>query len=216
MNEDKIKRAAARLEANLPLCSNQQNLPRELRSLHQAILEYYLHHGRAPRRGDLETELDWDDAVTRLRAKAIIVADDSGAIVGAYPFIDEEREFRVISQHGEANAMCAFDALAVSSMFSTAIRIQSRCRLSGREIVIEQRGADISQVEPGYRVFAAIDWNARDAAVSCAASLCTEMMFIAGDRAAQGWVATDSEQRELFSLDEAHAMICRVFLPLMQ
>ena len=101
-------------------------------------------------------------------------------------------------------------------MFSIPTRIEARCRLSGREIVIAQRGADITRVEPGYRVYAAIDWNARDAAASCAATLCTEMMFIAGDRAAQGWVAADSEQRELFTLDEAHAMICRVFLPLMQ
>ncbi len=216
MDQQKIEAAVERLEANLPLRGNQLRLPPELRRLHQAVLRFYLGAGRAPAAGDVEYGGDWRAAVTRLAADGIVVTDSGGRITGAYPFVSEARDFRVLSEAGAAYAMCAFDALAVSSMFGLPTRIESRCRLSGRGILIEQIGSDSKVIEPDAAVFAAIDWNARDAAASCAATLCTEMVFIAGEAAARDWAGEDPRNRELFTLGEAHAFISRVFVPLMR
>jgi hypothetical protein len=126
------------------------------------------------------------------------------------------REFRVVSDYGKANAMCAFDALAISSMFALPTRIDSRCRISGCHIVIEQNDASLRVIEPDTAVFGAIDWDARDSAQSCSVSLCTEMMFIAGGDNADTWRDLKPAGRELFTLDEAHALISAVFMPLMR
>jgi hypothetical protein len=112
--------------------------------------------------------------------------------------------------------MCAFDALAVSSMFSMPTLIESSCRLSGQAIMIEQDRADIRVNAPAEPVFAAIGWNAAAGASSCSATLCTEMIFIAGEERAATWCSEDSDNRELFDLPEAHALITTVFVPLMQ
>ena len=216
MNEVKIESAAERLERNLPIRYNQTRLDEPLRRLHQWILRYYLERGMAPDEGDPRTVDDWRSGIDRLAAEHIIVVDDSGAITGAYPFVDEVRGFRLCTLHGAVNAMCAFDALAVSSMFGIPVRIESRCRLSGIAIVIEQYRAEIRVSKPDAPVFAAIDWNATDGAGSCSTTLCTEMIFIAGEKAAAGWYGMDRENHELFALDEAHALISRVFVPLMQ
>lgn len=216
MDSSKIEQAVERLERNLPLRQNQMNLPQPLRLLHQAILRHYLEQGKAPQAAELDYAGDCQSAIAKLGQEKIIVLDSSGAIIGAYPFVDEQREFRVISQHGAVNAMCAFDALAVSSMFSLPTRIESRCRLSGQGIAIEQDDAAIRVIAPNTQVFGAIDWDARDAAQSCSASLCTEMMFIAGNDNAAGWRNQDTVNRELFTLEQAWRFISSVFVPLMQ
>lgn len=143
------------------------------------------------------------------------MVDDSLAITGAYPFVDAARGFRVSTDYGPVESMCAFDALAVSSMFGLPTRIESRCRLSGQAILIEQDRADINVIEPAGMVFAAIDWQAAVGAGSCSETLCLEMMFIAGARAATDWCA-DKAEREIFTLPEAHAVIAAVFVPLME
>ena len=216
MDQRKVSSAVERLESNLPIRRNQLRLPHALRLLHQSILRYYFEHGRAPGAGDLDSEVDWASGVERLAEAHVIVINESGRITGAYPFIDEAREFRVIGDHGPVHAMCAFDALAVSSMFSQPTRIESRCRLTGREIVIEQQAANIRVVEPRDVVFAAIDWNAAAGASCCSATLCTEMIFIAGQDHARQWQQQDPVNRELFGLDEAHEFITTVFIPLME
>jgi len=215
MDEVKIISAVERLEYNLPIRYNQTSLDEPLRRLHQWILRYYLERGMAPGEDDLEELDDWRSGIDRLAAENIIVADDGGAITGAYPFVDEARGFRLLTGHGVVNAMCAFDALAVSSMFGIPVRIESHCRLSRVAIVIEQDRAEIRVSEPHAPVFAAIDWNAAAGADNCSTTLCTEMIFIAGEKTAAGWYGEDRENRELFRLDEAHALIARVFVPLM-
>ncbi len=216
MDQQKIVRATERLERNLPIRQNQAALPPPLRALHQRILRYYLEHGEAPSQGDVPGITDWRDTVERLVAAHVIVTDNAGTITGAYPFTSEERDFRLTTVHGGVRAMCAFDALAVSSMFGLPVRIESRCRVSRTNIVIQQRLGEIAVVVPARPVFAAIDWHAAAGAACCAATLCTEMVFIAGEENAAEWRAVDPEQRELFTLEQAHAFIAVVFVPLMQ
>lgn len=212
----KVAKAVERLEINLPLRHNQGLLPPELRQLHQAILRFYLKHGKAPGMIDYDDVRGWKSGVDRLAAERIIVLDQSGNINGAYPFVSEDREFRVVSEHGTVNAMCAFNALAISSMFKLPTRIESQCRLSAQNILIQQNGTKLTIVEPDLPLFAAINWDATDSVISCSASLCTEMMFITGETRARQWQAENQVNRELFSLGEAHALICAVFMPLME
>lgn len=214
MDRDKIARSVSRLEQNLPIRRSQTRLPPPLRSAHQRILRFFFERGRAPALAELEAGVR--AAVARLAAEHIVVVDGGGEITGAYPFVDEDRGFRVVSRFGAANAMCAFDALAVSSMFGEAVVIESRCRVGGRAIVIEQRGADIRLLEPADEVFAAIDWDAAAGAGCCSTSLCREMVFIAGENNARAWQARSAATRELFRLGEAHAFIGSVFVPLMR
>ena len=210
----KIDEAVARLERKLPLRRNQLRLDPAVRQLHRRILRHYLEHGQAPGAGDLGDAPGWRQAVDRLAAQQVIVLDAAGGIGGAYPFSGDARGFRVITRYAAVEAMCAFDALAVSSMFGLPTRIESRCRLTGQAIVIEQDGEEIRVCEPAAPVFAAIDWQAADGAASCAATLCLEMCFIVGEARMQAWCAAGRE-RKTFRLDEAHAVITAVFLPLM-
>lgn len=216
MDLSKIENAVERLERNLPIRHNQTRLSESLRQLHRSILRYFLKNGNAPGAGDLGVVEDWQGAVDRLAAEHIIVVDDRGAISGAYPFTNEAREFRIITDYGAVNAMCAFDALAVSSMFALPTLIESCCRLSGQAIMIEQNRADIRVSAPVEPVFAVIDWNSAAGASSCSVTLCTEMIFIASEERAANWCNEDSDNRELFDLPEAHALITTVFMPLMQ
>ena len=215
MDTSKIATAVARLERNLPIRRNQTRLAEPLRQLHRDILHFFLERGRAPVAGEIADSVAWNDAIRLLAAQHIVVLDDTGGIRGAYPFSSEPREFRVITEYGPVPAMCAFDALAVSSMFCLPVRIEARCRLSGRDIVIEQEQADIRVREPDAEVFAAIGWGAAAGAASCSTTLCTQMMFLSGSKQAHGWLTEDPENRELFSLGEAHALIGAIFVPLM-
>jgi len=203
----KIEKAISRLEQNLPIRHKQTRLPPSLRQLHQSILRHYLEHGKAP---------ELASGAERLADEHIIVLDDSGNITGAYPFVNEARGFRVITEYGAANAMCAFDALAISSMFDLPTRIESQCAVSNQSIVIEQNDDDISTIEPQQTVVAAINWAAAAGASSCSATLCCEMIFIAGEDNAARWQHADSGNREIFQLAEAHAFISAVFVPLMR
>lgn len=214
MDRKKIERAVNRLERNLPIRRRQGRLPPALRRAHQRILRFFFEQGRAPSLAELDA--GERGAVGRLAAQHIVVVDQRGEISGAYPFVDEDRGFRVVSRFGAVNAMCAFDALAVSSMFDQPVRIESRCRVAGRPILIEQHAADIGQLEPADEVFAAIEWDAAAGAASCSTTLCSEMIFIAGDENASAWRARSAATRELFRLDEAHALIAAVFVPLMR
>jgi len=216
MSPDKIGDAVQRLEQNLPLRRNQLRLPESLRHLHRSILRHFLETGRAPAANEIDYAGDLESAIRRLAAENVIVLGQSAAIIGAYPFVDEAREFKVVSEYGAVHAMCAFDALAISSMFELPTRIESRCRISGCCIVIDQNGDSLQVVEPDLPVFGAINWDARDSAQSCSASLCSEMMFIVGDDNAKRWREQNPASRELFTLDEAHEFITAVFLPLMQ
>ncbi|MCP4432233.1 MAG: hypothetical protein GY806_14755 [Gammaproteobacteria bacterium] len=216
MDTQKISNAIERLEQNLPLRHNQVRLAPALRQLHQSILCFFLEQGRPPLLEDSKFAGDLSSAIKQLADAGVIVLDSAGAITGAYPFVYEDRGFRVLGEFGEVNAMCAFDALAISSMFEIPVRIESSCRLTGRRILIEQYDASLSQIEPVEPVYAAIDWDARDSRQSCSASLCTEMMFISGEANAVDWQEQSSGKRELFSLTEAHSFIAAVFVPLMQ
>ena len=97
-----------------------------------------------------------------------------------------------------------------------SIEPKSHCHVSNKDIAIEQNDDDISVIEPQEPVVAAINWAAAAGASSCSATLCCEMIFIAGEDNATGWQSENRDGRELFELSEAHAFISAVFVPLMR
>jgi hypothetical protein len=205
-----IEMALRRLRALLPLEAGYIQLSAALRLSHLAILRFFLENGSAPTRGDIASDLQWPATLQALETAGLIVLD-AGRIVAAYPFAAEDRGYQVTSEYGRAEAVCAFDALAIGSMFKLPTRIAATCRCSGAAITIQQVG---DQFETERAVIAAIDWSAADSNKSCAASLCTEMMFIGDKPLADEWQARHRSQRELFTLPQAHSFICAFLLPL--
>ena len=205
-----IAMALQQLRSILPLAAGQDQLCAALRFTHLNILHFFLEQGRAPAHGDIADELEWPAALRQLEAVGLIVLD-TGCISTAYPFSAGDRGYHVTSVYGEVEAVCAFDALAISSMFKLPTRIDATCRLSEKAITIQQDG---KKLETDSTVIAAIDWSAADNSQSCSASLCTEMLFIGNQVLADKWQAEHPAQRQLFTLQEAHSFISEFFLPL--
>ena len=205
-----IAMALKQLRTILPLAAGQNQLCAARRFTHLDILHFFLKQGRAPTHDDIPSELEWIAALQQLEAAGLIVLD-SGSISIAYPFSAGDRGYHVTSVHGQVEAVCAFDALAISSMFRLPTRIDATCRLSEKAITIQQDG---KKLETDSTVIAAIDWSAADNSQSCSASLCTEMLFIGNQVLADKWQAEHPAQRQLFTLQEAHSFISEFFLPL--
>ncbi len=205
-----IAMALKQLRSILPLAAGQNQLCAARRFTHLNILHFFLKQGRAPTHDDIPSELEWIAALQQLEAAGLIVLD-SGSISIAYPFSAGDRGYHVTSVHGQVEAVCAFDALAISSMFKLPTRIDATCRLSEKAITIQQDG---KKLETDSTVIAAIDWSAADNSQSCSASLCTEMLFIGNQVLADKWQAEHPAQRQLFTLQEAHSFISEFFLPL--
>ena len=79
-----------------------------------------------------------EDALDVLIANELIVVNDKEELIGAYPFIMEDRENKVIVNSHVVNTMCALDALAVSPMYGINTVIRSKCRSTGFALEIKQ------------------------------------------------------------------------------
>ena len=135
-----------------------------------------------------------------------------GNPAGAYPFTSEEREHKVHINGVTAHCMCALDALAVSPMFNTPTVIDSQCRATGDKIHIEQNGTGFTGGT--LDAWFGINWGAAKSDAVCAASLCMEMMFLANEKVARGWLAESAETREIFDLPSAVEFAAGFFVPL--
>ena len=114
----------------------------------------------------------------------------------------EQRDHMVKVNGHLVHSMCVLDALAISPMFNIKTNIKSWCHVTGDSILIDQLDQLVLNKEPNREKSFGIKW--RSAANNCwATSLCTEMIFLIDKEAADTWLAEDSENREIFSLDEA-------------
>lgn len=212
-----VAAAIARLDEVLALRIRQAALEPPLRQAHRRLLRLFLETGRPPDPQSRWTGgVDEATAIRELAASGLIIVDRRGAITGAYPFTVESREHRVQTRYGEVHAMCSIDAMAIGAMFDVAATVRSSCRISGVGVVLEQQGERVRVEAPPTPVYAAIDWNARAEGASCAATLCTEMMFIAGDDNRDRWRGVDPMNRQSLTIDEAAAFAAAVFRPLIR
>jgi len=142
----------------------------------------------------------------------LIVLDADGNPSGAYPFTSEEREHKVQINGVTVHCMCALDALAVSPMFKRPSVIDSRCRVTGSPVSLEQNGADFNDGTVG--AWFGINWGAAATDTVCAESLCMEMIFLINETVARGWLAESPDTREIFDLPAAVAFAAGFFVPL--
>jgi len=212
----KLEKALIRLQGILPLKERQEDCSKQVKELHQHVLRSFVSRGRILTRKEMGQHVsNLEDAINILQGKDMVVFSGDGEPVGAYPFTMEEREHKVHVNGQQVNAMCALDALAVSSMFGMKTHITSRCRITGDPINIRQSGETIENPDEAGATRFGIIWGAENADTCCADSLCMEMMFLRDANIARQWLAADPANREVFTLQEAVEFGARFFAPLM-
>ena len=188
-----------------------------LAALHRDILAAYVKIGRTLNRQEMaERVANIDEAVQILKQSDLVLFNEHGEPIGAYPFTMEPREHRLTVNGHQVHSMCALDALAVSPMFDVRLEIKSTCRVSGEAITLKQKGFEILNANEVQDLFFGINWNAASSGSCCADTLCTEMIFLNGQGIAYTWCNEDPENKQIFTLDEAIEFAARFFMPLVK
>lgn len=212
---DEVSAALKRLDSILPLQAGLKSLGANDAALYCHLLDSYVERGRTLTRDEVADRIDdADRTLNNLVASKLIVLDDHGNPAGAYPFTSQEREHKVRIDDITAHCMCALDALAVSPMFNIPTIIDSQCRATGEKIHIEQNG--VSLTEGTLDAWFGINWGAASDEITCAESLCMEMIFLANEAVARDWLAESAETREIFKLTSAVEFAAGFFVPLVE
>jgi len=212
----KLDKALKRLKGILPLREKQNACGKEIRELHQQVLRSFVTRGRILTREEMAQQVsNLEHALDVLRSCDMVIFSAHGDPVGAYPFTMEAREHRVRVNGHQVHAMCALDALAVGPMFGMKTQVDSRCRITGDPVNIQQSGKTIENADEVGDLHLGIAWGAADADSRCADSLCRQMVFLRDSAVARQWLMDDSASREIFTLPEAVEFAARMFVPLM-
>ena len=210
----KVANGVARLKKILPLAARQKNLNHETANIYQMILNSYVFQGRTLNKSEISAQVgNLDQVINTLRMNDMVVFDANDEPIGAYPFTMEPRDHKVSINGHTVYAMCALDALAISPMFKLITHIDSSCHISGASISINQIDQEVLNRAENADIHFGINWNSA-ANNCCATSLCNEMIFLKNIELAQSWLTEDSQNRELFALDEAIDFAAQYFTPL--
>lgn len=210
----KVQNAANHLNKILPLAERQKKLSPEIANVYQKILSSYVELGRTLNKKEIAEYVDnVEETINTLRTNDMVVFDSNDEPVGAYPFTMEQRDHKVKVNDHLVHSMCALDALAISPMFNIKTHIDSKCHVSGESISIDQFDQQVLNKDENKNVHFAINWNSA-ANNCCATSLCTEMIFLKDEEIANKWLAEDTDNREIFTLDEAIEFASSFFKPL--
>lgn len=208
-----VKTALKRLDSILPLVTGLKALSSDDAALYCKLLNSYVQQGRTLTRDEAaDLVSNAEQALASIANNKLIVLDADGNPSGAYPFTSEVREHIVRINDVTAHCMCALDALSVSPMFNQPTVIDSKCRVTGEAIHLEQDGSsfDAGTVDAWF----GINWGAAEDDSVCAASLCMEMIFLANEKVAREWLAESPETREIFDLPSAVDFAAGFFVPL--
>ena len=210
----KVQNAVNHLNKILPLAERQKKLSPEIANVYQKILSSYVELGRTLNKKEIAEYVDnVEETINTLRTNDMVVFDSNDEPVGAYPFTMEQRDHKVKVNDHLVHSMCALDALAISPMFNIKTHIDSKCHVSGESISIDQFDQQVLNKDENKNVHFAINWNSA-ANNCCATSLCTEMIFLKDEEIANKWLAEDTDNREIFTLDEAIEFASSFFKPL--
>ena len=227
-----------RLQALLPFKKRQMALAPPLRYVHRFILKTLARTGRPPKQAEIAAILGSKEppvnALARLGASDLVVLSvpvvrDEAAgqaavpenveVVGAYPMTAETTAHKVVLGGHAVHAMCAVDALAISSMFweetlGQATWIESKCHVTSAPIRIFLRGAKVIEANPSSEVRVGIHWQSFS---TCAAhTLCTEMVFLRDAATAERWRASDPSSIDILTISEAIELGAAFFVPLLE
>lgn len=210
----KVQNAVNHLNKILPLAERQQKLSAEIVNVYQKILSSYVELGRTLSKAEIAEQVEnVEEVINTLRTNDMVVFDSKNEPVGAYPFTMEQRDHKVKLNGHLVHSMCALDALAISPMFNIKTHIDSKCHVSGDSISIDQLDQEVLNKDENKNVHFAINWNSA-ANNCCATSLCTEMIFLKDKEIANKWFSEDTDNREIFSIDEAIEFASLFFKPL--
>lgn len=208
-----VSNALKRLDSILPLESGLKSLTNDDAALYCKLINSYVQRGRTLTLSEAAEVVDnAEQALSNIAGSKLIVLDTDGNPSGAYPFTSEEREHKVHVNGVTVHCMCALDALSVSPMFDIPTVIDSQCRVTGEQIHLEQNGTNFSNGT--LDAWFGIDWGAAATDITCAESLCMEMMFLTNDAVARKWLAESSDTREVFDLTSAVDFAAAFFVPL--
>jgi hypothetical protein len=181
---------------------------------HQAILRAFATTGRPPAASDLDavtagTGRGSQEVLTALHeADAIRLASD-GQIAVAYPFSVVPTRHRVrIGDSVEVYAMCAIDALGISSMLGQDTVITSVDVTSGQPITVATRDGH-TRWEPATAViFIGADSGGGPSADCC----CDYLNFFTDQHAAQAWTRGHPDvPGQILDQAEAEELATRLF-----
>lgn len=217
MASEKIEKALEHLAEILPLHENFSGLDDSSKKIYQAILSSFPNKGRIANLEELE-EIDTNakEIVASLAEKDMVTMDDKGNLSGAYPFTVQERQHKVEINGHTVHAMCALDALAPSAMFDCVTKVSSECDVTKKPVNIELNKQDILNQDEVSDVLFGINWQAANQEISCAESLCTEMLFLKGKDVAEKWQQERAANREVFTLPEAMEFAAAFFVHLVK
>lgn len=186
----------------------------------QAILRLYGRSGRAPIFKAVADEAgvprgDISDLLHRLAVRDLIVLDDGGHIIGAYPFSERATEHCVRVGTVVVAAMCAIDALGIGAMLGIDTNIRSACRHCGRIIEVATCGGGraLGTVAPAN----ALVWSGIHYDGCAAASLCTVQAFFCSEGHLDVWRDADwpSANGVRLSMEEAFQVARAIFEPML-
>ena len=137
-------------------------------------------------------------------------------MIGVYPFTMEKRQHKIKVNGFEVHAMCALDSLAVSPMFKLETEITSVCEATDERIKIQQLPNALKNKDEIKDLYFGIIWSASNSNLSCANSLCLQMIFLINLDIANSWMMEDIDNREIFKLEDAVEFASEFFVPLME
>jgi alkylmercury lyase-like protein len=195
-------------------------LPLDLveKAVHQAVLRSFATTGHAPTASRLAPVIaDSGRAVDEVwralhELDAIRLAPD-GRVAVAYPFSAQPTRHRVrIDDRVDVYAMCAIDALGMSAMLGTDIRIDSVDVTSGQPVTITMTAAGRTSWDPA----AAVVFLGADAGGGPSADCCCDYLNFFTDRAAAAaWtIAHPHVPGQILTQAEAEQLAAQLFGPL--
>lgn len=184
------------------------------KAVQQAILRGFATTGRPPAASDLDPETagtgrgSQEVLFSLHEVDAIRLAPD-GQIAVAYPFSAVPTRHRVrIGDGVEVYAMCAIDALGISSMVDQDTAITSVDVTSGRPITVATRDGHTSWEPATAVVFIGADSGGGPSADCC----CDYLNFFTGHDAAQAWARGHPDvPGQILDQAEAEELATRLF-----
>ena len=123
----KIRKALVHLNELLPLKEKQMRLDQQSRDIHRSILRSFVERGYILNKKEISDMFGGIDAtliLTRLSEDDLIVLDKTAKEpIGAYPMTMEKTDHLVKVNGHQIYAMCALDALGISPMLGTALKL---------------------------------------------------------------------------------------------
>lgn len=211
-----ILTAVNKLNSQLPLKQRQNQLPRQYKSVHQAMMHALVEQGRLLTNDEIKQFIENDNTDTCVQTLAeedLIVLDNKRKPVGAYPVTVEQTLHKINVNGHTIYAMCALDAVSVAPLFDADVKIESGCHVTLTPLSIHMQGSNILDAKPPTNITVGIRWQMPSAVA--AHSMCMEMVFLKDRNSAVSWQGADPENISLFTLPEAVEFGSGFFLPLL-